>query len=172
MPQAGLMLSLSSFLPLLLLPPLTSPSLYPPCCPLLTVTGSLPSLEGDYLLAGEEERREEVCLDGCTYVREGEEYCFIQAPREVVIKVDCGQVTTYDASTDATTDAATTEASTYKEDLPTKATTSKSSASEATTTYLTTLKDITNARRTTRDGTTKVIPFVQLCTPRVLWIST
>ena len=151
MPQAGLMLSLSR---LLLLLPLTSTSLSPPCCPLLTVTGSLPSLEGVYLLAGEEERREEVCLDGCTYVREGEEYCFIQAPREIVIKVDCGQVTTNGASTDATT---------YTEEIPTKATTSKSSASETTTTYL----SITT-RKTTPDATPKVIPSVPLCTPRLL----
>ena len=35
-------------------------------------------LNGVYLLQGEEEDKpEEICVDGCVYTKDGDEYCFI-----------------------------------------------------------------------------------------------
>ena len=49
------------------------------CCPKMTVTNSVdPELNGEYLLQGEEEEKpEEICVDGCVYTMGGDEYCFI-----------------------------------------------------------------------------------------------
>ena len=45
----------------------------------MTVANSLdPLLNGEYLLQGEEEEKpEEICVDGCVYMMGGDEYCFI-----------------------------------------------------------------------------------------------
>jgi len=61
-----------------------------PCCPTKVVAGGPdPSLAGRYALlqvTGREGRREEECLDGCVYAREGEEYCFVATPEAYTVQ--------------------------------------------------------------------------------------
>ena len=66
------------------------------CCPKMTVVNSAnPELNGEYLLQGEEEEKpEEICVDGCIYTKDGDEYCFILTNQG---SVEC-QVWTHDIS--------------------------------------------------------------------------
>jgi len=61
-----------------------------PCCPTKVVAGGPdPSLAGRYALlqvTGREGRREEECMDGCVYAREGEEYCFVATPEAYTVQ--------------------------------------------------------------------------------------
>lgn len=61
-----------------------------PCCPTKVVAGGPdPSLAGRYALlqvTGREGRREEECLDGCVYAREGEQYCFVATPEAYTVQ--------------------------------------------------------------------------------------
>jgi len=49
------------------------------CCPKMTVVNSFdPELNGEYLLLAEEEKkRVEICVDGCVYSMGGDEFCFV-----------------------------------------------------------------------------------------------
>ena len=62
----------------------------------MTVVNSAnPELNGEYLLQGEEEEKpEEICVDGCIYTKDGDEYCFILTNQG---SVEC-QVWTHDIS--------------------------------------------------------------------------
>jgi hypothetical protein len=47
-------------------------------------------LDGEYRLKEEEPtRRDELCIDGCIYLRGGEEYCFIGKPLTESAEVAC-----------------------------------------------------------------------------------
>merc|ERR1712076_262062 len=63
------------------------------CCPTKVVTDSPGdgSLDGTYNLVSdeEEEKREDICIDGCVYERDGLEYCFISKPVAEAAQVDC-----------------------------------------------------------------------------------
>merc|ERR1712168_80555 len=51
------------------------------CCATKVVENSPdPSLDGTYTLASDGEKREDICIDGCVYERDGLEYCFISKP--------------------------------------------------------------------------------------------
>merc|ERR1712168_293931 len=51
------------------------------CCSTKVVTDTPdPSLDGTYTLASNGEKREDICIDGCVYERDGLEYCFISKP--------------------------------------------------------------------------------------------
>jgi hypothetical protein len=51
------------------------------CCSTKVVENSPdPSLDGTYTLASDGEKREDICIDGCVYERDGLEYCFISKP--------------------------------------------------------------------------------------------
>merc|ERR1712088_135772 len=51
------------------------------CCSMKVVENSPdPSLDGTYTLASDGEKREDICIDGCVYERDGLEYCFISKP--------------------------------------------------------------------------------------------
>merc|ERR1712038_12965 len=51
------------------------------CCAVKVVENSPdPSLDGTYTLASNGEKREDICIDGCVYERDGLEYCFISKP--------------------------------------------------------------------------------------------
>merc|ERR1712168_1043797 len=51
------------------------------CCATKVVENSPdPSLDGTYTLASNGEKREDICMDGCVYERDGLEYCFISKP--------------------------------------------------------------------------------------------
>merc|ERR1711970_1017544 len=51
------------------------------CCSTKVVENSPDaSLDGTYTLASDGEEREDICIDGCVYERDGLEYCFISKP--------------------------------------------------------------------------------------------
>merc|ERR1719391_1739168 len=51
------------------------------CCATKVVENSPDaSLDGTYTLASDGEKREDICIDGCVYERDGLEYCFISKP--------------------------------------------------------------------------------------------
>ena len=59
------------------------------CCSTKVVKFPTPNpLDGVYtLLVSEGAKREDICIDGCVYTREGLEYCFISSAQSA--KVDC-----------------------------------------------------------------------------------
>merc|ERR1712001_314354 len=64
------------------------------CCPTKVVTNSPDGsgLDGTYNLKedeGEDNKREDICIDGCVYERDGLEYCFISKPVAEAAQVDC-----------------------------------------------------------------------------------
>ena len=56
-----------------------------------TVLNSAPDsgLDGVYTFKEEGETGEDVCVDGCIFVRDGEEYCFIEASGGETADVEC-----------------------------------------------------------------------------------
>ena len=51
------------------------------CCSTKVVENSPDSsLDGTYNLASNGDKREDICIDGCVYERDGLEYCFISKP--------------------------------------------------------------------------------------------
>merc|ERR1712168_905545 len=60
------------------------------CCATKVVENSPdPSLDGTYTLASDGEKREDICIDGCVYERDGLEYCFISKPVAEAADVVC-----------------------------------------------------------------------------------
>ena len=65
-----------------------------PCCQTKTVKKAPDSnLDGVYTLkddgAKTVSKRDQLCIDGCVYVRDGEDYCFITAPIADSADVQC-----------------------------------------------------------------------------------
>ena len=51
------------------------------CCTTRVVNNSPDSsFDGTYTLISNGEKKEDICMDGCVYSREGDEYCFISKP--------------------------------------------------------------------------------------------
>merc|ERR1712130_489938 len=51
------------------------------CCSTKVVENSPDSsLDGTYNLASNGDKRDDICIDGCVYERDGLEYCFISKP--------------------------------------------------------------------------------------------
>merc|ERR1711990_1279122 len=60
------------------------------CCATKVVENSPDaSLDGTYTLASDGEKREDICIDGCVYERDGLEYCFISKPVAEAADVVC-----------------------------------------------------------------------------------
>merc|ERR1711990_1254298 len=60
------------------------------CCATKVVENSPDaSLDGTYNLASDGEKREDICIDGCVYERDGLEYCFISKPVAEAADVVC-----------------------------------------------------------------------------------
>jgi hypothetical protein len=70
------------------------------CCETKTVSGApagMTELDGVYtLLKKEGNPREEVCIDGCVYLKDDEEYCFRETSKEGGAEVVC-QVCSFDS---------------------------------------------------------------------------
>jgi len=60
------------------------------CCSTKVVENSPDSsLDGTYNLASNGDKREDICIDGCVYERDGLEYCFISKPVDESADVVC-----------------------------------------------------------------------------------
>merc|ERR1712179_292239 len=65
----------------------------PPCCQTKTVTNAPAgneNLNGDYVLkeaAGD--KPHENCADGCVYMKDDEEYCFMNVPMDQAAEIEC-----------------------------------------------------------------------------------
>merc|ERR1712012_1014712 len=60
------------------------------CCAVKVVENSPDSsLDGTYTLSDNGAKREEICIDGCVYERDGLEYCFISKPVAESADVQC-----------------------------------------------------------------------------------
>merc|ERR1712179_565576 len=65
----------------------------PPCCQTKTVTNAPvgnENLNGDYVLkeaAGD--KPHENCADGCVYMKDDEEYCFMNVPMDQAAEIEC-----------------------------------------------------------------------------------
>merc|ERR1712193_405301 len=60
------------------------------CCAVKVVENSPDSsLDGTYTLSDNGAKREEICIDGCVYERDGLEYCFISKPVDESADVQC-----------------------------------------------------------------------------------
>merc|ERR1712193_391757 len=60
------------------------------CCAVKVVENSPDSsLDGTYTLSDNGAKREEICIDGCIYERDGFEYCFISKPVAESADVQC-----------------------------------------------------------------------------------
>ena len=59
------------------------------CCPIKTVRDALgedSKLNGVYILKTRmESKPDAICIDGCVYTRDNEEYCFIDKPGPTVV---------------------------------------------------------------------------------------
>ena len=74
----------------LLLPVFWRPILAPDdCCPIKTVRdalGEYSKLNGVYTLKTKQDvKPDPLCIDGCIYMRDNEEYCFIDKPGSTVV---------------------------------------------------------------------------------------
>merc|ERR1711990_1313187 len=73
------------------------------CCSTKVVKDSPDSsLDGTYTLASNGAKREDICIDGCVYERDGLEYCFISKPVAESADVVCDDGFTGPSTTGST----------------------------------------------------------------------
>merc|ERR1712038_1165700 len=137
------------------------------CCAVKVVENSPdPSLDGTYTLASDGEKREDICIDGCVYERDGLEYCFISKPVAESADVQCDAGFTGTGSTmspvsmdmtGSTFDGSMPTGSTFDGSMPTGSTFdgftgSTGSAGPSTTQSLGSLSDAVNAAKEEADA--------------------
>merc|ERR1711962_1137567 len=128
------------------------------CCAVKVVENSPDSsLDGTYTLSDNGAKREEICIDGCVYERDGLEYCFISKPVAESADVQCDDGSTgstFDGSlpTGSTFEGSMSTGSTFDGSMPTGSTFdgftgSTGSAGPSTTQSLGSLSDAVNAAK-------------------------
>ena len=80
------------------------------CCSTKVVNNSPDSsLDGTYTLASNGEKKEDICINGCVYAREGLEYCFISKPKAESADVVCEDGSTGSTGSAGSDGSATTQ---------------------------------------------------------------
>merc|ERR1711963_1241106 len=122
------------------------------------------SLDGTYTLSDNGAKREEICIDGCVYERDGLEYCFISKPVAESADVQCDDGFTGSTmspvsmdTTGSTFDGSMPTGSTFDGSMPTGSTFdgftgSTGSAGPSTTQSLGSLSDAVNAAKEEADA--------------------
>merc|ERR1712156_1069273 len=138
------------------------------CCAVKVVENSPDSsLDGTYTLSDNGAKREEICIDGCVYERDGLEYCFISKPVAESADVQCDDGFTGSTEFPGTGSTGTgstmspvsmdTTGSTFAGSMPTGSsfdgfTGSTGSAGPSTTQSLGSLSDAVNAAKAEADA--------------------
>merc|ERR1712088_510549 len=138
------------------------------CCAVKVVENSPDSsLDGTYTLSDNGAKREEICIDGCVYERDGLEYCFISKPVAESADVQCDDGFTGSTEFPGTGSTGTgstmspvsmdTTGSTFDGSVPTGSTFdgftgSTGSAGPSTTQSLGSLSDAVNAAKAEADA--------------------
>merc|ERR1712180_479056 len=140
------------------------------CCAVKVVENSPDSsLDGTYTLSDNGAKREEICIDGCVYERDGLEYCFISKPVAESADVQCDDGFTGSTGTGSTMspvsmdmtgstfDGPMPTGSTFDGSMPTGSTFdgftgSTGSAGPSTTQSLGSLSDAVNAAKAEADA--------------------
>merc|ERR1711962_237063 len=126
------------------------------CCAVKVVENSPDSsLDGTYTLSDNGAKREEICIDGCVYERDGLEYCFISKPVAESADVQCDDGFT--GSTEFPGTGSIGTGSTFDGSMPTGSTFdgftgSTGSAGPSTTQSLGSLSDAVNAAKAEADA--------------------